>query len=95
MNKHKGNSIENLKKIAFQKQNKKNHGKVKLTHLTQLRFLGSAMNGNKNTNKKNDENQIKNANPNPNREKREKRAIENFYFFTKSCQHFFSNNTKL
>ena len=47
------------------------------------------------TNKKNDENQIKNANPNPNREKREKRAIENFYLFTKSCQHFFSNYTKL
>ena len=41
------------------------------------------------TNKKNDENQIKNATPNPNREKREKRAIENFYLFTKSCQHFF------
>ena len=67
------------------------------THPTRLHFLGSAMNGNKNTNKKNDENQIKNANPNPNpnREKREKRAIENFYFFTKSCQHFFSNYTKL
>ena len=55
------------------------------------------MNGNKNTNKKNDEKNIKNANPNPNpnREKREKRATENFYFFTKSCQHFFSNYTKL
>ena len=82
-------------KNCFQKQNKKNPGKVKSTHPTHLRFLGSAMNGNKNTNKKNDENQIKNANPNPNREKREKRAIENFYFFTKSCQHFFSNYTKL
>ena len=45
--------------------------------------------------KKNDENQIKNANPNPNREKTEKRAIENFSLFTKSCQHFFSNYTKL
>ena len=51
---------------------------------------------NKNTNKqKKYENQIKNANPNPNREKREKRAIENFSLFTKSCQHFFSNYTKL
>ena len=58
-------------------------------------FLGSAMNGNKNKNQKNDKNQIKNANPNPNREKREKRAIENIYFVTKSCQHFFSNYTKL
>ena len=58
-------------------------------------FLGSAMNGNKNKNQKNDKNQIKNANPNPNREKREKRAIETIYFFTKSCQHFFSNYTKL
>ena len=94
MNKHKGNSIKKgFKKIAFRKQNKKIHGKVTSTHPTRLRFLGSAMNGNKNTNKKNDENQIKNANPN--REKREKRAIENFYFFTKSCQHFFSNYTKL
>ena len=54
------------------------HGKVKSTHPTRLRFLGSVMNGNKNTNKKNDENQIKNSKPNPNREKREKRAIENF-----------------
>ena len=55
------------------------------THPTRLRFLGSAMNGNKNTNKKNDENQIKNANPNPNpnREKREKRAIENFSLYKK------------
>ena len=52
------------------------------------------MNGNKNTNKKNDKNQIKNAHPNPNREE-EKRAIENIQFFTKSCQHFFSNYTKL
>ena len=58
-------------------------------------FLGSAMNGNKNKNQKNDKNQIKNTNPNPNREKREKRAIENIYFVTKSCQHFFSNYTKL
>ena len=58
-------------------------------------FLGSTMNGNKNKNQKNDKNQIKNANPNPNREKREKRAIENFPLFTKSCQHFFSNYTKL
>ena len=43
-------------------------------------FLGSAKNGNKNKNQKNDKNHIKNANPNPNpnREKREKRAIENF-----------------
>ena len=29
------------------------------------------------------ENQIKNANPNPNREKREKRAIENFSLYKK------------
>ena len=68
---------------------------MKSTHPTHLRFLGLAMNRNKNTNKKNDKNQIKNANPNPNREKSEKRAIENIYFFTKSCQHFFSNSTKL
>ena len=78
-----------------QKKKKKNHGKVKSTRLTPLRFLGLAMNRNKNTNKENDKNQIKNANPNPNREKSEKRAIENIYFFTKSCQHFFSNYTKL
>ena len=74
--------------------NKKNHRKVKSSQPTCLRLLGSAMNGNKNTNKKNDKNQIKNAHPNPNREE-EKRAIENIHFFTKSCQHFFSNYTKL
>ena len=100
MNKHKGNSIKKVKKKkknCFPKIKQKNHRKLKSTHPTRLRFLGSVMNGNKNTNKKNDEKNIKNANPNPNpnREKREKTAIENFYFFTKSCQHFFSNYTKL
>ena len=34
------------------KTKQKNHGKVKLTNPTRLCFLGSAMNGNKNTNKK-------------------------------------------
>ena len=47
MNKHKGNNIKNVKKISFRKQYKKNHGKVKSTHPTRLRFLGSAMNGHK------------------------------------------------
>ena len=89
MNKHKGNSIKKVKKNCFPKTKQKNHGNVKSTHPTRLHFLGSVMNGNKNTNKKNDENHIKNANPNPNRENRENKAIENFYFFTKSCQHFF------
>ena len=54
------------------KTKQKNHGKVKLTNPTRLCFLGSAINGNKNTNKKNDENKIKNPNPNPIKEKREK-----------------------
>ena len=56
---------------------------MKLTHSTRPHFLGSAMNGNKNTNKKNDENQIKNANPNPNREKREKESNRKFLFLYK------------
>ena len=94
MNKHKGNSIKKVKKNCFPKTKQKNHGKVKSTHPTRLHFLGTKMSGNKNTNKKNDKNQIKNAHPNPNREE-EKRAIENIHFFTKSCQHFFSNYTKL
>ena len=94
MNKHKGNSIKKVLKKLLSENNKKNHRKVKSSQPTCLRLLGSAMNGNKNTNKKNDKNQIKNAHPNPNREE-EKRAIENIHFFTKSCQHFFSNYTKL
>ena len=53
MNKHKGNNIKNVKKKKLQPKTKqKNHGKVKLTNPTHLCFLGSAMNGNKNTNKK-------------------------------------------
>ena len=62
-------------KKLLSENNKKNHRKVKSSQPTCLRLLGSAMNGNKNTNKKNDKNQIKNAHPNPNREE-EKRAIE-------------------
>ena len=52
MNKHKGNSIKNVKKKLLPKTKQKNHGKVKLTHPTRLQFLGTVMNGNKNTNKK-------------------------------------------
>ena len=51
MNKHKGNSIKHVKTIASENKTK-NHQKVKLTHPTCLHFLGLAMNGNKNTNKK-------------------------------------------
>ena len=90
MNKHKGNSIKKVrKKIASRKQNKKIT--EKWSRLTQLAFITWARwwTETKTQNKKNDENHIKNANPNPNRENRENRAIENFYFFTKSCQHFF------
>ena len=52
MNKHRGNSIKNVKKKLHSKTKQKNHGKVKLTNPTRLCLLGSAMNGNKNTNKK-------------------------------------------
>ena len=51
MKKHNGNSIKHVKTIASENK-RKNHQKVKLTHPTCLHFLGSAMNGNKNTNKK-------------------------------------------
>ena len=68
------------KKIASENKTKKSRKSEKLTNPTRLCFLGSAMNGNKNTNKKNDENKIKNPNPNPIKEKREKKAIEKRFF---------------
>ena len=81
MNKHKGNNIKNVKKIKLHPKTKqKNHGKVKLTNPTRLCFLGSAMNGNKNTNKKNDENKIKNPNPNPNKDERKESNREKVFF---------------
>ena len=82
MNKHKGNSIKKVKKNCFPKTKQKNHRKVKSTHPTRLHFLGTKMSGNKNTNKKNDENQIKNANPNPNGEER-KESNRRFLFLYK------------
>ena len=69
-------------KKLLSENNKKNHRKVKSSQPTCLRLLGSAMNGNKNTNKKNDENQIKNANPNPNGEER-KESNRRFLFLYK------------
>ena len=69
MNKHKGDSIKNVKKkIASENKTKKSR-KSEVYSPGSPSFLGL---GDERT-QKNDENQIKNPNPNPNREKR---AIE-------------------
>ena len=78
MNKHKGNSIKNVKKkIASENKTKKSR-KSEVDSPDSPSFLGL---GDERT-QKNDENQIKNANPNPNpnREKREKRKESNRKF---------------
>ena len=83
MKKHNGNSIKHVKTIASKNKTKKNHGKVQLTHPTHLHFLGSVMNGNKNTNKKMMRIKSKTLTL---IERREKRAIErSFLFFFFVC----------
>ena len=69
MNKHKGNSIKNVKKKIVSENKTKKSRKSEVDSPDSPSFLGL---GDERT-QKNDENQIKNPNPNPNREKR---AIE-------------------
>ena len=82
MNKHKGNSIKNVKKKLHPKTKQKKSGKSEVW-LTQLAFVSWARRWTETktqTKKKKDENKNKNPNPNPNKEERKDSNREKGFF---------------
>ena len=83
MNKHKGNSIKNVKKKKIASKNKTKKSRKSEVWLTQLAFVSWAQlwtETKTQTKKKKDENKIKNPNPNPNKEERKESNREKGFF---------------